>query len=116
MRTELMFQLTMRKRGPSAEWDGEDWIACGYSAAAAPEKVNARPGEDRAFGQFLSESVMAGETTSDDRGLCGNDHCMGISWSGEAGIQPLPGHSSCPIGRAACRCGHGSGRGTNSCR
>ena len=54
---------------------------------AWPEKVNARPGEDRAFEQFLSESFMVGETTWDDRGRCDLDHCMDVNWLLASGIQ-----------------------------
>ena len=61
-----------------------------YRGKPEPEKVNARPGEDRAFEQFLAESFMVGETTSDDRGRCGLDHCMEAIWPSPAGIQGWP--------------------------
>src|SRR5579863_1384688 len=40
---------------------GERGASCRRSAH--PQKVNARPGEGRAFGQFFSEPVVGGETT-----------------------------------------------------
>jgi hypothetical protein len=52
----------MRKAG-SRSWAGFELALIAQLANRLPEKVNARPGEDRAFEQFLAESVMVGETT-----------------------------------------------------
>src|SRR6516165_5946838 len=90
-RTELTFQLTMRKAGPRGKGMrvGRGLYPSGALACreSCRKKVNARPGEDRAFEQFLSESFMVGETTRDDRGPCGLDHCMEVNWRSSTGIQ-----------------------------